>query len=192
MSRDDERREYFRIRDNLPVEFRPISREEFLTLQDKIRYNSTQVVDRIHELYFLNAREPGAGENDQLYGYMQVINRKLDMIIEILGRSSSAEHYNVIHTDVNISGAGIQFLCSMPLTEGDFIELKIIIPVFPYPKITCLCQVLRMEQGPDNRAAEKMTAFKFMVINEKDQDILINYIFLKEREYLRQKKETES
>jgi c-di-GMP-binding flagellar brake protein YcgR len=29
---------------------------------------------------------------------------------------------------------------------------------------------------------------KFLVINEKDRDLLINYIFEKEREYLRQKK----
>lgn len=191
MSRDDERREYFRIRDRLPVEFRQISREEFLTLQDKIRYNSTQVVDRIHELYFLDVRDPRS-ENEQLHGYMQMINRKLDMIIEILGKSGSVERYNTVNTDVNISGAGIQFLCSAPLTEGDFIELKIIIPVFPYPKITCLCQVLRVEQVSEGGRQEKMAAFKFMVINEKDQDILINYIFLKEREYLRQKKETAS
>ncbi len=191
MNRDDERREYFRIRDRLPVEFRQISREEFLTLQDKIRYSSTQVVDRIHELYFLDARDP-RGENEQLHNYMQMINRKLDMIIEILGKSGSVEQYNTVNTDVSISGAGIQFLCGAPLTEGDFIELKIIIPVFPYPKITCLCQVLRVEQVSEGGGQEKMAAFKFMVINEKDQDILINYIFLKEREHLRQKKETES
>jgi hypothetical protein len=33
---------------------------------------------------------------------------------------------------------------------------------------------------------------KFLVINEKERDLLVNYIFVKEREYLRQKKETVS
>jgi c-di-GMP-binding flagellar brake protein YcgR len=32
-------------------------------------------------------------------------------------------------------------------------------------------------------------AMQFLVINEKDRDFLIKYIFEKEREYLRQKKE---
>ncbi len=192
MSADDERREFFRIRDRIPVEFRSISREEFIRLQDIIRYNPTQVVDRLHELYFIEARGESPDEHDHLYNYMQMINRKLDMIIEILGKSRGSENYISIHTDVTISGSGIQFICNPPLSQGEFVELKIIVPVFPYPKITCLCQTVRTEREPGDTAAGQMTAFKFVVINEKDQDILVNYIFLKERQYLRQKKETAS
>lgn len=192
MSADDERREFFRIHDRIPVEFRIISREEFISLQDSIRYNSTQVVDRLHELYFLEVRGKAEDEDDHLYSYMQIINRKLDMIIGMLGKSQASENYVAVHTDVSVSGSGIQFACSPPLTEGEFAELKIIIPVFPYPKITCLCQVVRTEKETGDVASGQKTAFKFVVINEKDQDILINYVFLKERQYLRQKKETAS
>lgn len=192
MSADDDRREFFRIHDRIPVEFRTITREEFIQLQDGIRYNSTQVVDRLHELYFMEARGKPQDEEDHLYSYMQMINRKLDMIIGMLGKSQVSENYVAVHTDVSISGSGIQFACSPPLSEGEFAELKIIIPVFPYPKITCLCQVVRTERETGDAAPGQKTAFKFIVINEKDQDILINYIFLKERQYLRQKKETAS
>jgi c-di-GMP-binding flagellar brake protein YcgR len=121
---------------------------------------------------------------------MQIINRKLDTIIEILGKSSAGEGYSTINTDVNISGAGLQFMCEASMTEGDLVELKIIVPVFPYPKITCLCEVVRVERRDD--AGARRCALKFMVINEKDQDILINYIFMKERQHLREKKETAS
>lgn len=190
MNGDDERREFFRIRDRIPLEFRRISRDEFLRLQDAIRYNSTQVIDRLHELYFLEGHCESGNETDQMHAYMQMINKKLDMIIEILGKSSTGENYTTINTDVDISGAGVRFMCESSLTEEDFVELKIIVPIFPYPKITCLCQVVRVEQRDD--AGPRKCALKFMVINEKDQDILINYVFLKERQCLRQKKETTS
>ncbi len=192
MGHDDERREFFRIHDRIPLELRRITREEFLELQDMIRYNSTQVLDRLHELYFLEPHGEPKDEDDQVHTYMQVINRKLDMIIEILGKPPAGENYSSVHTDVNVSGAGIQFTCDVPLSEGDFVELKVIVPVFPYPKITCLCQVVRIEKNPEDRGRGNRVALKFMVINEKDQDILINYIFLKERQYLREKKETAS
>ena len=192
MSADDERREFFRIRDRIPVEFRSISREEFIKLQDTIRYNATQVVDRLHELYFMDARGEVPDGQDHIYSYMHLINRKLDMIIEMLGKSQAPESYVSIQTEVSISGSGIQFACTPAPSEGEFFELKIIVPVFPYPKITCLCQVVRTQKEMDGTAAGQTTAFKFMVINEKDQDILINYIFLKERQHLREKKETAS
>ncbi len=192
MSADDERREFFRIRDRIPVEYRSISREEFIKLQDAIRYNPTQVVDRLHELYFMDARREAPDGQDELFSYMQLINRKLDMIIELLGKSQGPENYVSVQTDVIISGSGIQFTTAAALIEGEFAELKIIVPVFPYPKITCLSQVVHVEKEAGSGGPGQKTAFKFMVINEKDQDILINYIFLKERQYLRQKKETAS
>lgn len=192
MSADDERREFFRIRDRIPVEYRNISREEFIKLQDTIRYNPTQVVDRLHELYFMDARREAPDGQDELFSYMQLINRKLDMIIELLGKSQGPENYVSVKTDAIISGSGIQFTTAAALIEGEFAELKIIVPVFPYPKITCLSQVVRVEKEAGSGGPGQKTAFKFMVINEKDQDILVNYIFLKERQYLRQKKETAS
>lgn len=192
MDRDDERREFFRITDRLPVEFRIISREEFVELQDAIRYNSTQVMDRTHELYFLDIHHRPENENDHVYNYMQMINKKLDMIIELLGSSDSGGNYKKVHTDVSISGAGIKFICDTPVNEGDFVELKIIVPVSPYPKITTLCQVVRSEGDREAKEGDKRVAMKFLVINETDRDVLINYIFLKEREYLRQKKESTS
>ncbi len=190
MSGEDERREFFRITDRIPLEFRPISRDEFARLEDIIRYNSTQVVDRLHELYFLEDQGELKEATDQIHEYMRMINRKLDLIIEMLGKSSAGDSYVTVNTDVNISGAGVQFACETLLKEGDFVELRIIVPVFPYPRITCLCQVVRADER--GGAGPRRCALKFMVINEKDRDVLVNYVFLKERQYLRQKKETAS
>jgi hypothetical protein len=188
---EDEKREFFRIHDRLLIEYRQISAEDFAKLKDFILHNSTQIIDKINEVYFTEEKEPG-GRNDQAYAYMQVINKKLDAIIDYLHKMQSGETYHGLQTDVNISGAGLQFESDSPLQQGIYVELKVVIPVFPYPKITALCEVVRAQGLASTVAGRFGIAMKFLVINEKDRDILINYIFVKEREYLRQKKETTS
>lgn len=188
---EDERRQFFRICDRLLIEFRQVSAEDFTKLKDYILHNPTQITDKIKEVYFPEERE-SKNETEHVYAYVQAINRKLDMIIEHLCKSQCGETYRSLHTNVNVSGAGIQFECDSPLQQGAYVELKVVIPVFPYPKIVALCEVIRAQDLEDIAAGHFEIALKFLVINEKDRDILINYIFVKERECLRQKKETTS
>ena len=97
-----------------------------------------------------------------------------------------------MQTEIILSGAGIQFESDIPFQTGDYTELKIVVPLFPYPKITILCQVVRTESMQGGVMGIFRIAMKFLVVNEKDRDFLVKYIFEKEREYLRQKKETVS
>ncbi|OPY77159.1 MAG: hypothetical protein A4E64_01221 [Syntrophorhabdus sp. PtaU1.Bin058] len=191
MTTNIERREYFRIRDRLPVEFRKISADEFSKLQDVIRYNATQVTDKINEVYFLRERMMQT-ENDQTSVIMSIINKKLDMIIDLLYQSKKSDtHYNRL-IDVIISGSGIQFESDVLIHENDYVELKVVLPVFPYPTITALCQTIRSDVLEKNGFYSYDVAMRFLVINEKDRDLLINYVFLKERERVRLLKETAS
>jgi hypothetical protein len=64
-----------------------------------------------------------------------------------------------------------------------------VIPRFPYPKITALSQVLRGEECLVKETMYCEVIARFIVINEEDRDLLINYIFVKDRERLRLKKE---
>ena len=189
-----ERREFFRIREHLPLEYRVISHKEFLQLEDKVKYNSGILIDAMHEIYFLREKiiETGS-KKDKLFAYMQIIDRKLDTLIELLTRSKNDETYAVRYVPVDIGGAGIRFTSDVRLNRGDYVDMKIILPVFPYPKITALCEVLRSgavaEQGEASGAGNWEVALRFLTISEKDRDCLINYIFLKEREGLRSRKE---
>ena len=56
-----------------------------------------------------------------------------------------ARHIIVCRQKIILSGAGVQFESHIALKKGDYTELKIIVPIFPYPKITILCQVVRSE-----------------------------------------------
>jgi hypothetical protein len=183
-----ERREFFRIEDNLPVEFRRITEQEFLELQEKVKYNAGVAFDTMHEMYFLRENIVGTeSKKDKLLAYMQVIDRKLDMIMEMLTRQSNDERYTARYVKVNIGGAGIRFEAETELSSGDYVEVKIILPVFPYPRLTILCGVVRAEKVEGILVPRWETALKFLAISEKDRDALVNYVFLKEREGLRSK-----
>jgi hypothetical protein len=186
-----ERREYFRIHDRLPVEFRKISADEFSKLQDFIRYNATQVTDKLNEAYFLKERMIQT-ESDQTSIFMGIINKKLDMIIDLLYRSRKSDTHHNRLVDVVISGSGIQFESDVLISENDYVELKVVLPVFPYPTITALCRAVRNTASERGGLHAYDTAMRFLVINEKDRDLLINYVFLKERERLRLLKESAS
>jgi hypothetical protein len=191
MTQEHERRSFFRIHDRLVVEFRQITPEDFTKLKDFIQYNATQVIDTIKETHLLADREQ-KGEKEELFAYMRMINKKLDTIIDLLNKSHYGEIYHSVQTEIILSGSGVQFESRITLQTGDYTELKLIVPIFPYPRITVLCQVVRAESLQGGVAGIFRIAMKFLVINEKDRDLLINYIFEKEREYLRQKKETAS
>jgi hypothetical protein len=189
-----ERREFFRIQDHLPLEFRAITRTEFLQLEDRVKYSSSIVFDTMHEIYFLREKIVGnETKKDKLYAYMQLIDKKLDTVIELLTKSKSDESYTIRYVPVDIGGAGIRFTSDLRLNFGDYVDMKIILPIFPYPKVTALCEVLRskeasvQDEGRDPPSWD--IALKFLTISEKDRDCLINYIFLKEREVLRSRKE---
>jgi c-di-GMP-binding flagellar brake protein YcgR len=187
---ETDRREYFRIRDKLPVEYRRINAEEFSRLADTIRYSSTKVCDESQETHFLKEKmSRRASEKDELFQYLQILEKKMDRIIDLLTRSSQDSSFQSVYVDVNISGAGIRFISDLPFKEKEYLELRFVLPVFSYPKITTLCEVIRSVPVSDGKGQGYDLAANFSVINEEDRDLLINYIFVKEREQLRIAKE---
>lgn len=187
----DDRREYFRIRDRLVIEVRIIRDDEFLELENTIRYSPTQIVDKIYDdMRFLKERLSNDDrEASQILTYLRTIDKKLDIVMNLLGKSDKETPYRSSYIEVEISGNGINFTSDLCIEGGDYLELRIVIPRFPYPRITILGQVLRSENFQGNEAPGCRVVVKFIVINEEDRDLLINYIFMKDREHLRLKKE---
>ena len=186
----DDRRDYFRIKDRLAVEVRIITDDEFLQLENPIRYNPTQVIDKAYDMHFVKeSMSNDEKEKSQIFAYLQMIDKKLDMLVDILCKPQKDELYHHSYAEVEISGNGIKFISDLALQGGDYIELRIVIPRFPYPKITALGQVLKSEGYTTNDTAYYMVVARFIVINEEDRDLLISYVFMKERERLRLEKE---
>jgi hypothetical protein len=183
-------REYFRIEDRLTIDFRYVSPEEFRKLEDIIRYNPSHKSGRSRETEFYGEFiVQGKGEDRELFEYLKVLDKKLDAIMGLLEAKKSEDAYRSLYTRVNISGAGIRFLSDGPLTAGERVELRITLPITPFSKVSTLCEVVRAEEVTADEEARWQVALKFLVINEYDRDVLINYIFTREREKMRSEKD---
>ncbi|MCX5813453.1 MAG: PilZ domain-containing protein [Proteobacteria bacterium] len=186
----NENRGYFRVEVRLPIEFRIINHDECLNLENAVKHGSAQIVDKINEMHFLKEIvSTDKKEKGQIYSYIKMIDKKLDIIIDLLNRSRDDGLYISRYINVNISGAGVRFTTDVNLNEGERVELRVILPFPPYPKITSLCEVVRSMAVKVNGIANWEIALTFATINEDDRDLLINFIFAKERELLRYRKE---
>jgi len=186
----DESREYFRVEVRLPIEFRVINHDEYMNIENTVKYSSARIVDKTNEMHFLKEiASNNEKEKGQIYSYIRMIDKKLDMILDLLYKSKDDGLYISRYINVNISGAGIRFTTDVNLKEEEIVELRVILPIPPYPKITSLCEVVRSQACEVNGIANWEIALTYTTINEDDRDILINYIFTKERELLRSRKE---
>jgi c-di-GMP-binding flagellar brake protein YcgR len=184
MTGDIERREFFRIRDRLLIEYRAISNEESLrfekSLQQTDLYGTTDPSN-----VRLARTTASTGSKDDLKMCLGSIDRQLNTIIYLLTRKT--EPFQSRYLDVNISGAGISFVSEMKITEGTDLELRIVLPYFPNPCITALGRVVHSRRCDDCEEESWETGLSFAAIREQDRELLINYVFAKERECLRAK-----
>ncbi|MCX8111407.1 MAG: PilZ domain-containing protein [Syntrophorhabdaceae bacterium] len=188
----NEKRDYFRVDDRLRLKFRIISEEEFNALEHTIRYSPISNFTSSDEISIL--KMIGADEEkkkDPLYAYLNIIDRKINMILDyLIENADDKKQYNTSYTQANISGSGIMFITDADIKEGDYVELILILPIYLYTRISILCKVIRCVKEIKDGDTVNYVAMQFLVINENDRDMLIQYIFIKEREMLRNKSES--
>jgi hypothetical protein len=189
---EPEKREYFRVEVRLPIEFRTISHDDYLNLKNVIKCSRRQIIDSASEVSFMRQLvaddEIEDGKRGHLYAYVRMMDKKLDLILDLLTRTNEESLYANRQVNVNIGGAGIRFVSDVKLRAGTYVELRVILPMLPYPKITALCQVTRSRSVAQAEGTNWETALKFLTISEDDRDLLIKFIFSRERESLRTKK----
>ena len=187
MTGGGERREFFRIRDRLEIEFRAVDHTEFLRLERIVKYNPTQVFAQPQ-----NSRpkkKPGDGsDGEALISYLGKLDRKLSVILDLMTKSKLDDLYTRRYVEIEISGSGLSFVSDVPLPENGYAEFRLMLPVFPYPNIPVLCRVVRNVKREEDSRVDWEIACKFLAINDSDRDLLVQYIFGRERERIRSEK----
>lgn len=173
-----ERREFFRIEDRLFIEFRQIDPEESLALQKEQAPDSPS--EHLQQVEF---RPSSAFGKDDVYAYLEMLDRKLNMVIDLLSRKDQVFHGS--YTDVVLSGSGLKYVSDVRLDAGVFVEIRLVLPFFSKPRIVAFGKVVRCERHPGEGKDAWDISVQFAVISEKDRDALIGYAFSKERESLR-------
>jgi hypothetical protein len=179
---ETERREFFRITDRLLIEYREIGYQESLVLEKSLKLSD--LFPDPHDVNRNPPKNPMLMKNE-FYLFLETIDKKLNTVIELLTKRDDL--FRSVYLDVNVSGSGLKFTADTKLTGGTYLELRIVLPFFPNPCVTALGKVVRsrLSRAEDKEGWE--TAVSFVAISEKDRDLLISYVFSREREQLRAK-----
>jgi hypothetical protein len=174
-----ERREFFRIADNLLINSRQVTAEEAEALKKDLSLNSfsSEIPIRLPDKSSIP---------DDIHSYLKSLDKKMDLIINMLsGRQTSSKRRCV---EANISGSGIRYQSDTNIDVDVFVELRIEFAFSQQSHITILGKVIRSKEILLEGKSTWDVAIHFVAINEKDRDLLISYIFSRERRHLQSTK----
>lgn len=127
--------------------------------------------------------EPPSLENEALETWLSILNSKLDTIMRILTLKDTG-FLSLPIAQVTISGSGLSFTSDERREPGDIIEMKMLMPsvsghaILIYGKVT----------GVEEKGEGFRVATEFVAMDENLRDQIIDFVFRREREILREKR----
>ena len=176
-SDNDERREFVRIDDTIALEITLLDPEKKEHLRAREILTPAPFESILSESY--------ETEDSKTLRYLAAINSKLDLLIKHLASDDSAPE-GFGNQSVNLSACGISFSMSAKPGKDDLMELKMVLPGSPPVSLCVYAEVMRVD-GPQNGLYN--VAAKFIAMGEDIQEEIVRYIFGRQREFIRNKKE---
>jgi len=185
--KNDERRDFFRIEDEVYLELEIISADEYQTVPD--------ILDNLHNDSFSLSADFATLKNSfhpvfnnikqvhpEIAQYLELLNKKIDSLGELLLHKSSAYDENK-RIKANISASGIMFETESMYTVGDLIRLEIVL--FP-EKIGVLIFGKVIKTGESANQKQNLS-IEFEHIRTEDQELMIKHNLNKQMLDLREK-----
>lgn len=190
-----ERRKYYRIQDALSLDYQVLTPEEY-EKENNLFLNQPSGIHTLKNKYSnllpngIELEQISGTESDLIRGLLKIMidmNEKIDLILSCLEKKENMRIYTKPAQDVNLSADGIAFTVLENIPLKSYLKIKILLPEHPKLMITLLGQVLRIV--PHLRDESGMQKFElgvtFLNIHEDDQEELIRYVFMKQRDMLR-------
>lgn len=185
----DERREYFRIDDEVVLEYRLINEDEVEPLVERIQ---ARVPDRFtaassfaatsrqmaHLMHKVQSQSP------ELARCLQAIDQKLNLLAQLF--VTEEIHIEEHPTqEVNLSAGGIAFRSQQEIAPGSLLEMRIVL--FPsLIGILNISRVIHCERVNDsNRQFAWQIAATYEHLRESDRELLVRHVMNKETRHLR-------
>lgn len=167
-------REFSRVEAHIPLAVRLIKENE----KNKIKARL------IGDISFISNKPIDEPLDKALADWLKLLNAKLDFLISLITMDQQGFSTLPINK-VDISAGGISFVSEYSYDIGDILEIKTVIEN-PTPLALYLYgQVIRCE-NIDN---EFLVSVKFINIDEDVRDHIIKFVFHRQRQILRQKRE---
>ncbi len=177
MAREDEKfanmREFSRVDAHIPFEARIVPPEERKNIRSKITGDT--ILAEFRSLPDL--------QDKLLADWLKMLNTKLDAIINML--VFQREGFGSLpFNHVNISGGGLSFAVKDKFSQGDILEIKMMLPMMPPLALYVYGEVVKIETQVTNY----MIGIKFVAMDEEIRDEIVKFVFKRQREILREKR----
>ena len=172
---DEDRRDYFRIKDQVLLKFRQISAEDARSRQIPAAFSNDIGYGLIRELQLLDTEQSQllrsiAEYNRDVELYLRHINRKLDLIATHLADSLQHQDESA-YQPVTLSEGGIAFATHQAIPAGTFLVLQITLQP-SHTALVLFSEVINSQATRDRFE----TAARFLPLSEPDRQLLARHI----------------
>ncbi len=191
---NDERRQYFRIKNKILMSFQIAEKDNLEPLPDASAYESKgkmAVLGRIGQIQEMNDDfvQDSASLQPIVKQHIEEINQQLACLSQSLLKTIAASYRDLM--EVDISGGGLRFESSEKIDKGQKLHLDIIL-VPEFHNISVIGKVVDCDQSQNEKdQAVYLIAVEFTKIMEADRDSIIGHIFKTQSKQLRECKENE-
>jgi hypothetical protein len=173
-----ERRQYLRVRCDVPVRWRVVTSTEAEQRASQImRARETSPTEKLRDSF----------EDHELGNVMLAILERLDRIevkVDDLLRGDVSRPDHVLDSCIDLSGSGMRFTTDQKSVVGQLIDATMYFDNSHPPSISVLARVVRVDP-PNLGRGRSATACTFVAVHESDREHIIRHTFRFQREALR-------
>lgn len=188
LSKQVSKREYVRVSDFLCIEC-TVHRGEEKDVRDAFRKRANRKVPtRLATGSFFTQRDERsefAEVEREILKVLVGIDTKIDAVVRFLGNGDRRALSIFTPRWVDLGGSGIRFIVSEPVSEGDFLEIRLQLPDFEGAPVPILGRVIRAVPSTRKDEPGSEVAVQYRLIEEEDRDRIIRYIFTRQRDAIR-------
>ena len=186
-------RSHLRVNSYVILNYKIISGEEFIKQKNKYIQNiSHETEENLYKSQIFTGEKLDLTNEYpfvEILNEIKTLNKKIDFIINHLIKPDDKSILDEEQIEVNLSGSGIKFISSVNLKTGDFLEIKLVLPLSTGIVIDFIAKVIRVIKSAGNPGSNdpdsSEIAVKYVAINEDDREMIIRYTFKRQRELLR-------
>jgi hypothetical protein len=169
-----ERREYFRVEDQLILRYREVPRGTIADAPAERHFDNSEVFELLRELRHIdhehnNVLRALAEQNRELGLYLKNVNRKIELVANALASLDQLQQGQTPQS-VSISESGLAFTADPPLSIGSTVALELIL----LPQHTGLALYGEVVMNRDEPPARSVVTF--LRLRESDRQILAKHI----------------
>jgi hypothetical protein len=186
-----ERRQYFRVKDSVRLEYQQVSREAF---EQMVESRPQEVHDEftvIGSMQAITQEMSGVlrkveSQMPDIARYLKSLDRKVDLLARALLNQDEDISRQTVKT-VDLSASGISFDAPEPLQVGSLLELKLLL-LPDYVGMLIYGEVVGCDPLPSDESGF-CARVNFTHLREEDQDLLIRHVLQRQGEYLRRRRD---